>query len=368
MTDQNEPTPAIWDPTARDGAGGWVRRSPSQARPATPAAPVVGPVAPQPGAGSVGDQGPPLTARPYLQSFLDAPTVQPTPPVQAPTPTPTPPPLPPPYPPLSPQQPPAQPYRYEPVPAAEPTAAKRNPLLVGVGVVLLLAVGGGVALALQNSGGSSKAQANPAPPATASQHPGGTPSGSAPSTPSSAAPSPGSSVSSGASTGAGTGPGVGDSAGPNALGQAQALDSLLTQGEAAKAPIGNAVAMVASCPAKADIDSAAQILDSGAAQRDQLLGQLGKLSFSDLPGGNDAAQSLKTAWQQSEDIDRSYAAWARTVGAQGCGTSRTAPSTPDKQHADDLNPQATQSKQDFVAKWNALASTYGLAARTWDRI
>ncbi|MGF1432583.1 hypothetical protein ACQRUO_39580, partial [Kitasatospora sp. LaBMicrA B282] len=158
------------------------------------------------------------------------------------------------------------------------------------------------------------------------------------------------------------------SAGPNAQAEAQALDGLLARGESAKAPIGSAVAQVDSCPAAADITSAAQTFDSAAQQRDALLGELAKLNLADLPGGADAAATLKTAWQDSAGIDRSYAAWARTVATQGCGSSKTAPTTADKQKADALNPQATQAKQDFVAKWNPIASTYNLTNRTWDRI
>ena len=107
--------------------------------------------------------------------------------------------------------------------------------------------------------------------------------------------------------------------------------------------------------------------DDGATQRDQLVADLAKLDLGDLPGGAEAAQTLKTAWQTSGDIDRAYAAWARTVASQGCSGS-TAPNTADKKHANDLNPQATQSKKDFVVKWNAIARTYGLTERTWDRI
>ncbi|MEU2629474.1 hypothetical protein ABZ641_20900, partial [Kitasatospora sp. NPDC007106] len=157
------------------------------------------------------------------------------------------------------------------------------------------------------------------------------------------------------------------SAGAGAEGQAKALDGLLARGENAKAPIGSAVAKVTSCPDKSEIASAAQVFDDGATQRDQLVADLGKLDLGALPGGAEAAQTLKTAWQTSGDIDRAYAAWARTVASQGCSGS-SAPNTADKKRANDLNPQATQSKKDFVAKWNAIAKTYGLTERTWDRI
>ncbi|UKZ08301.1 hypothetical protein BOQ63_030640 [Streptomyces viridifaciens] len=121
-----------------------------------------------------------------------------------------------------------------------------------------------------------------------------------------------------------------------------------------------------SCPSKADIDSAAQVFDSGAKQRDGLLAKLGRLSVTDLPGGADAVNSLKSAWQLSSDIDKAYASWARAVAAQGC--SGTAPTTADKKKADELNPQATQAKNDFLTKWKPIANAYGLTAPTSDRI
>lgn len=228
-------------------------------------------------------------------------------------------------------------------------------MLLGLALLLLLGIGTG--LALQNDSGTAQAKA--APPSTSPQ-----PSASAPASAdaSSTTGSPSTAASPSASASAS------GSAGPNAQVEAKALDDLLSRGESAKAPIGSAVAKVESCPAKADIESAAQTFDAGASQRDQLIADLGKLNLADLPGGADAAAGLKTAWQQSGDIDRAYAAWARTVSAQGCGGGRTAPNTPDKQHADDLNPQATQAKKDFVGKWNVIAGSYGLTARTWDRI
>ncbi|MFF7631944.1 hypothetical protein ACFZB9_02145 [Kitasatospora sp. NPDC008050] len=482
MTDQGDMTPAVWDPTARGGEGGWVRRPAPGTRPTGPAAPVpaagpypgqgatgpgaagpgaTGPGAPGPGAtalppvsgrfgppmapppapGAVGDQGPPLVARPYLTPGAPSapPTAPPgtpagsppppaggaaTPPWETPrpaaaggfpdhataqgggratapppmpsappgppgglgfdataaiprTPAQAPPPFAQPHPQPSYGQPFAQagyppqapgginlPGRYEELEPAGPDPdgrpRRRGPLLVGAGLVLLLAIGGGTVLALQNSG-STGPTAKAAPPVatapTGSPAPGGTATGA----PSGAA-SAGSSASASASASAGS------SVSPNAQAEAQALDALLTQGESARAPISSAVALVGSCPAKSDIDSAAQTLNTGAQQRDQLVAALAKLNMADVPGGADAVASLKTAWQESGDIDRAYAAWAKTVGAQGCGGGNTAPDTPDKQRADQLNPQATQAKKDFVTKWSALAGTYGLTAPTWDRI
>ncbi|MCP2310631.1 hypothetical protein [Kitasatospora paracochleata] len=234
----------------------------------------------------------------------------------------------------------------------------RMPLLVAAGVVLALLIGVGVVFAVRNSSGSpSSDQAKPATPAAPQQSAPAAGAGGGASDPA-AAPSASASASAAGSSGA---------AGPNAAPQAKALDDLLTRGENAKAPIGSAVAKVRSCPAKAEIDSAAEVFDTGAKQRDQLISDLASLQVGDVPGGADAVAMLRTAWQQSGDIDRAYAAWARTVSSQGCSGS-TAPTTPDLTRANDLNPKATQSKKDFVEKWKPIAGAYNLAPRTWDRI
>ncbi|WP_030258852.1 MULTISPECIES: hypothetical protein [Streptomyces] len=434
MTDQQNTAPAVWDPTARGGAGGWVRgpQHPAGAAPApeaaaapqppvspqAPADPRPGPVSPPPGPGAVGDQGPPLGARPYLATApgYDPPTApfprtaapqppaapptaspfpahaspqQQTAPYQAPQPQTAPyqaaqeqdhgyplqPPAAPPQPPYAAQPqppygaPPQPPYAAQPgYPADYPTAYededdedrpanRRTPLLIGFALLLVLAVGGGLLFAARG-GGDKGGQAAPAPtaaPATGVGNPppapaptGTDPTPSAPASPT-GAPSP-------TATGAG----------PNAQSQAQALDGLLSEGENAKAPIGNAVAKVSSCPSKADIESSAQVFDNGANQRAALLTKLAQLSVTDVPGGADAVNSLKSAWQLSADIDKAYATWARAVAAQGC--SGRAPTTQDKKHADELNPQATQAKTDFMTKWNPIANSYGLTPRTQDRI
>ncbi|GAA0701334.1 hypothetical protein GCM10010193_65220 [Kitasatospora atroaurantiaca] len=435
MTDQDNTAPAVWDPTARGGAGGWVRRKPSQDA-ATVHQPMVPPphvppqAPPPPPPGSADDQGPPLAARPYLPPTAPpppappagygyppphpqtapappaAPAAPPAPPGgfpghavgQAPHPAfpnagpapatqpgfpaaaqpPFPPPGRPPFP--QPQQPPQQPHSPQPYqqpyppqppqPVGYPGPAEygdyeevapyddeprrsRTPLYIALGVAMAVMLGVGVVWVVQDTDGS-KDQAAPAPATTAPQ--------SAP------APAPGQTTGGADPTASGSpstsaAPGTG----PNAAAQAKALDDLLSRGESAKAPIGNAVAKVTSCPGKDEVNSAAEVFDAGAKQRDQLIADLVKLDLGDLPGGTETAQTLRTAWQQSGDIDRAYAAWARTVSSQGC-TNDTAPSTADLKRANELNPQATQSKKDFVAKWNSLAGTFNLAPRTWDRI
>ncbi|WP_190212198.1 hypothetical protein [Kitasatospora indigofera] len=232
----------------------------------------------------------------------------------------------------------------------------RTPLLVAVGLLLVLGLGGGVVWAVQNSSdGPDRKAAAPASTGTGGEQPAPPLSGDASAPASGPAPTAAS-------------PAASPSADQvKAQTQARALDELLARAEGAKAPIGSAVAKVSSCPAKADIESAAQVFDTGAQQREQLLGELAKLDVADVAGGADAVQSLRTAWQQSAEIDRAYAAWARAVSAQGCPGS-SAPTTAEKKRADELNPQATLAKKDFVAKWKPAVDTYGLTPRTWDRI
>ncbi|MFE4518938.1 hypothetical protein ACFRMQ_32675, partial [Kitasatospora sp. NPDC056783] len=335
------------------------------------------PAAPQPPApGAVGDQGPPLGARPSLAGSRDhdpptarlspvAPPPPAAPPAAAPFPSHPGPPAPgygyPSQPPAAPPQPPYGARPDHPTGHGEDggrPADRRTPLLIGFALLLVLAIGGGLLFAVRGDG-DKDAQAAPEPtpasaPATGPENPPPAPTGtdaapsaSAPATP--ATPSPNATA-----------------AGPNAKSQAQSLDGLLTDGENARASISNAVAKVSSCPSKTDIEAAAQVFDSGASQRDGLLTKLAALSVSDLPGGADAVSSLKSAWQLSADVDRAYAAWARAVAAQGC--SGRAPSTADKKHADELNPQATQAKADFLNKWKPIATAYGITPPTSDRI
>ncbi|MFD7641073.1 hypothetical protein ACFV4P_10515 [Kitasatospora sp. NPDC059795] len=469
MTEQGKAARAVWDPTANNGAGGWVRRpmadDPAAAGPATTAIPLpkfdAGPVTPVAPVSPV----PPLPPQPEATPTAVAPGPA-TPvrgPQQAPAPIPAPAPAPQPaaqqpqQPPAAPQQtfggqqfpPPGQsyggpqqfdqqPYEQQQFGAPQPPPGppgppgpppsfggqqtfggqqfpppgqsyggqqqfdqfgqqpyqqpqfggpqpsyggqqsfggqqqfaggfagqepefdyeddprrRRTPVLVGAAVALLVLIGVGVVWAVKNSdSGTPEAKGGASAPAPAPQ--GGQGGGAAPSTSPSADPS--------------ASPSSSSSAGPGASAQAKALDALLTKGENAKAPIGNAVAKVRSCPPKAEIDAAAKVFDTGAQQRDQLLADLAQLHTDNLPGGPEAVAKLKDAWQQSGDIDRAYAAWARTVSSQGCANN-TVPSTADLSRANDLNPQATQSKKDFVAKWKPIADTYGLTVRTWDRI
>ncbi|MFI9275202.1 hypothetical protein ACIGXM_31490 [Kitasatospora sp. NPDC052896] len=334
MTEQrSEPIPAVWDPTAAGGAGGWVRPArpgagtaaePEQStarRPSPPAAPPLPP--------------PPVPGHRPMPAAPPAPEYHPAPPASVPPP------------PATAPAPPARPPGDTPGPRP---GSRRNPLLIGAGLLLAVGVGAGGVLALQHgsgTAGSARPPLNAAPPPTVASPPAttGATSGGAGTTPSpSAVPS-------------------GGAPGPNAQAEAQALNDLLT-GAAPPTSISNTVAQVASCPAKPIIDGDVQVFTSDVTRLAPLLGKLSKLDLNDLPGGAAAAQYLSTAWQQAGDADTSYASWARSVS----GCSGMAPTTTDKQNADTSSELATQNKQQFVTWWGQLAPTYGLQSPSTDRI
>ena len=383
MANGDESTPAVWDPTARNGAGGWVRR-PDQSThhlrtpppgDGSPSAP--GP-APAPGADQP-NQGPPPVGRPYLPTSFDTPAVTAGPkPAAAPHPSaadapttafPAPPanptgpanpsgapgygyPQQPPHPGPLPGYgyPPPPEYGYPPLapPGAGATRrGSRTPLLVLLVVVLAAVLGGGLTWALLGDSGGSGTVA-------------GGPATSAP--PTTAPPPPSDSGSPQPSVSADTESDSGD-----AQQQAKALDDLLTRNGGARRQVGNAVAAVESCSDTATMQDAARVFDQAAQQREQLISDLGELDLQAVDGGGAAARLLSTAWQQSADADRAYGRWADTVISSGCPDG-SAPRTSDREQADAISGQATRSKQSFVSKWNPIANRYGLASRTGDGI
>ncbi|WP_031078707.1 hypothetical protein, partial [Streptomyces sp. NRRL WC-3742] len=241
----------------------------------------------------------------------------------------------------------------QPAEPATGPADRRPLLLIGGAVLLVLAIGGGL---LMTSGSDEDKGAAPvptvAPPAPATGAPQPLPT---------AAPTTADTSTSTAPTSA---PSPTATAGPHAAAQAKALNDLL--GEVGTAQIGNAVAQVTSCPAKTEIEKAAAVFDGDAAQRQKLLDQLPEKSVVEVPGGAEAVNSLKSAWQASIDMDKAYATWAHAIAQQGC--SGRAPSTDDQKRGDAFSAQARKAKAEFSTKWKSIAETYGLTAPNQDRI
>ncbi|WP_316520952.1 hypothetical protein [Kitasatospora brasiliensis] len=337
MTDQQNSAPAVWDPTARGGAGGWVRnpQRPADDRPA--------PVAPE------AAEAAEASAAPESPAAAPGPATPP-PPARAPHA--------PAFPPQPAAAPPRPPYGDGDADADRRAKVRRAALLVGFAVVLVLAVVGGIIVGRDADGDNNEAKPGTvsAPPPVDSNNlppvPAPTAADTAPATPAPAA--------TGASSPAAT------TAGPAAKAQAQAVNDLLATEADARASIGNALAKISSCPAKADIESTAKTLEDDATRRDGLLTQLTNQSVTDLPGGVEAVNSLKSYWQSTSAADRAYAGWARALAGQGC--THPVPSTPEKTQADGLVQQAATAKGVFSGKWHSIATTNGITPPTQDRI
>jgi hypothetical protein len=250
----------------------------------------------------------------------------------------------------------------------EPTAPQpvrrrsRTPLLLLVAGLLTAGLIGSVIWA--DSGGGSASSSGPVTTAPTGTAAGNPPPGAPPATTGPTGP-PGPTP-----TGIGSGPASPSPAADPARAKAQAtaLDDLLSRSADMRQPVGNEVAKVQSCPGAAVTRHSAQVFDQDARQHDQLLAALAGLDLSQLDGGPAAADLLRDSWQLSARADRSYAAWARTLIAEGCGQPGAAPRTPDLVQADAVSARSKRSALDFAVRWEPIADRYGLAPRTGDRI
>ncbi|QMU75682.1 hypothetical protein GXW83_07955 [Streptacidiphilus sp. PB12-B1b] len=388
MSDTEDSTPAVWDPSARDGAGGWVRRR-DPARPGVPApspAPAPSPSAEQPSSsesagGPVGggDEEPtallpripePPRVRPYLSASPSLPTPppaagphepaggglplfrpDPAQPIQA----------------VQPQRPPLYPqpggYPYPqpgpgPVQAAEePGRRISRPLLVAAVIVAAALLGGVAVWALGPSGSSGH------PAASGSRPPVGAATGSAPAQGSPGAPggAPGGGSGSAAPSGsANASPGGGQA-------EAAAVDQLLAQSSSSRQQVVDAVAAAAQCATPADVSAAQTALTQAASARQALVSRLDALDVTQVPGGAAAVQVLAKAWTESAAADTAYAAWAGDLAASGC-TPGNAPQNADYANGGTQSGLATTDKNTFIDLWTPIAMQYGLPTRTADAI
>ena len=364
MSDADDSAPAVWDPSARGGAGGWVRR-PGLAQPD---------VHPEERAEEPADAAPttalPLPREPE-QDPQQAPWLQPAPWPQPgaqsqPRPTPEPIPMPTEADPQATRPHPV--YRPTPVdvprPAAEAPPGIQRPgrlvlVLIAAGVVVLLA-----ALAVWGLGGGNS-------PHTASGHstppPVVSPTASAQaSTSSSAAGSGSASASASASASTSTGASTG---GPDGAAQATAVDRLLGQSVDFRQQVVDAVAAVQQCSSPGSVSSAQTQLTQAASERRSMVTQLDALDVSQVQGGEAAVQVLAKAWNESASADTAYAGWAGAMAmASGGCTPGNAPATADYNTAQSQSTLASADKNTFVDQWTPIAMQYSLPTRTADAI
>lgn len=167
--------------------------------------------------------------------------------------------------------------------------------------------------------------------------------------------------------GQGNGAGTGSPGAAGAQQQATAIDQLLSQNDGTRTQVTNAVNDVDNCANGGDLSSDVSALQQAAQTREDLLGQLGQLDVSALPGGDQVVSDLKAAWTDSIQADQAFANWAQDVQNGSCGSSGPDhTSNWDTAAAD--SQQATTDKQAFVTVWTPVAQQYGLTVRTADQL
>jgi len=224
--------------------------------------------------------------------------------------------------------------------------------LLGVGAVLAWSK-------ISGSGSGPVASARPLPGGAGTAQPSGGPS---PGT----GPAGSSGASASASSGASPSGSASASAGPQAASQAQALNALLDQSMNARQQVVDAVAAIQQCTSPASVQAAASALGQAVTARQSLLGRLGSLDMSQVPGGAAAVGELRQAWQSSEQADSAYQKWGQEV-ASTCKPN-AAPQNADSSAGARASSAATTEKKAFVLDWNQIAAQYGLPSRTWDAI
>ena len=147
--------------------------------------------------------------------------------------------------------------------------------------------------------------------------------------------------------------------------EASALDGLLDRSAVQRRKVAVATGRIDRCES---LSSARQDLLDVAADRQNLVAELTAMDLSDLPGSETLSVDLEDAWGASADSDRTYASWAQQAQDAGCPPGGPAPRTSAHQAARSTDRLARESKEAFVARWNPIASTYGLPERTARKI
>jgi hypothetical protein len=149
----------------------------------------------------------------------------------------------------------------------------------------------------------------------------------------------------------------------SAQSQAKAMDDLLKESAVDRKKVSGAVHAVDGCSSPDAVTRAENDLNDAADHRDSLVDRLNVLELDQVEGGAEAAADLRTAWQDSADADRAFAAWAATMASGGCTPGSTEHDA-DYDRGIDSSQKAQKAKQDFVGKWNPIADEQGLEERS----
>jgi hypothetical protein len=230
--------------------------------------------------------------------------------------------------------------------------SRRMPAVLGV-VLLILIIGGATAVVLilrsHHAGNAGTVAGRITAPRTTV-----TASASAPASTAASASAP---VSASGSASA-----AASSAEPTEQQAAQSLATLLAQSVTDRGAVVSAASDVSSCGPSIPADETT--FRNAASSRQRLLTQLNTLAAGGtLPSA--LTQDLASAWRASIEADRDFVGWAADERG-GCSTNDGA--DPNFAAATGPDDRATTYKQDFVGRWNPLATQYGLPAYQWSQL
>jgi hypothetical protein len=148
-----------------------------------------------------------------------------------------------------------------------------------------------------------------------------------------------------------------------------AAPSARTDAEAIGSMVGNSMSMLADVQAELNgatcqnLQSVAQVLQTDAKRRDQLVTAVSHLDLSQLRHGSQLQSDLEQAWDDSATADIAYRTWV--LSQEGCV------GTPDRQSAlfqagTNASKLAFKEKSYAATLWNGYAQQYGVTKMKMD--
>lgn len=169
---------------------------------------------------------------------------------------------------------------------------------------------------------------------------------------------------------------------PQAMAQARALYTLISQSATDKQRIATAAGQLQRCD---HVAQAIETFQDAAASRDRLVEQAASLDVGLLPGGGAAIADLSAALRAAAEADRAYVAWGETrhevtveVGpppGHGHGNKHKQEHRQVCRGGPELEAQAVRlsaashgAKQETARAWNIVAAQFGLPTITWSEL
>lgn len=181
---------------------------------------------------------------------------------------------------------------------------------------------------------------------------------------------------------------------PQAMAQARALHTLISQSATDKQRIAAAAGQLQRCD---HLPQAIQTFEDAAASRDRLVDQAGGLQVGLLPGGGAAIAHFSAALRAAADADRAYVEWGESrhkvrikVPAPPAPHGKHGqPARHGKGHGHDAKPTFREvcrgqadleakavrlsaashgAKQETATAWNLVAAQFGLPTVTWTEL